>query len=94
MEPVKQELKNKNIVYVYITSPASSLDEWKEIAKTISGEHYYLSHDQFKELGRHYKSGTSVPVYVIYNPNGELIYKSLGFSQVEPLKLALMKALE
>jgi hypothetical protein len=60
----------------------------------ISGEHYYLSSEQFDALAKHYNSGGSVPVYVIYNKEGEGVYQSLGFSAVEPLKAGLLKALK
>ena len=60
----------------------------------ISGEHYYLSPEQFDALARHYNSGGGVPVYAIYNTKGESVFQSLGFSTVEPLKAGLLKALK
>ena len=92
MEPVKQELKDKDIVYLNITYSTSPFDNWKEMVKTIPGEHYYLSPQQFKALGDLYQSGGSIPTYAIYNPKGELVYKCVGFGGVEPLKEGLMKA--
>jgi len=92
MEPVKQELKDKDIVYLNITYSTSPFDDWKEMVETIPGEHYYLSPQQFKALGDLYQSGGSIPTYAIYNPKGELVYKCVGFGGVEPLKEGLMKA--
>lgn len=92
MEPVKQELKDKDIVYLNITYSTSPFDDWKEMVKTIPGEHYYLSPQQFKALGDLYQSGGSIPTYAIYNPKGELVYKCVGFGGIEPLKEGLMKA--
>ena len=62
------------------------------MVKTIPGEHYYLSPQQFKTLGDLYLSGGSIPTYAIYNPKGELVYKCVGFGGIEPLKEGLMKA--
>ena len=94
MQPVKEELKNLDIVYIYVTSSTSPYEKWKEMTVDISGEHYYLSPEQFDALAKHYNSGGSVPVYVIYNKEGEGVYQSLGFSAVEPLKAGLLKALK
>lgn len=94
MKPVKEELRDKNIVYLYITSSTSPYEEWKEMIKTIPGEHYYLSPEQFEALGRLYQSGGGIPVYAIYNSKGELVHNSIGFAIVDPLKTGLMKALE
>ena len=92
MESVKQELKDKDIVYLNITYSTSPFDDWKEMTKTILGEHYYLSPQQFEALGDLYQSGGSIPTYAIYNPKGELVYKCVGFGGIEPLKEGLMKA--
>lgn len=91
---VKEELKDKDIVYIYVTSSTSPYEKWKEMTADISGEHYYLSPEQFDALARHYNSGGGVPVYAIYNTKGESVFQSLGFSTVEPLKAGLLKALK
>lgn len=92
MEPVKQELKDRDIVYLNMTYSTSPFDVWKKMVRDIPGEHYYLSPQQFKALEDLYQSGGSIPAYAIYNPKGELIYKCVGFGGVEPLKEGLMKA--
>ena len=94
MAPVKEELKDKNIVYVYITDASSPFHQWKEMVKDIPGEHYYLSLQQFEALGNLYQSGGAVPTYAIYNSKSELVYQQLGFFDIEPLKAGLLKALE
>ena len=94
MEPVKQELKDKDIVYLYLTYSTSPFDDWKEMVQHISGEHYYLSEEQFDALTHLYQSGGSIPTYAIYDRNGNQTYKAVGFSGVEPLKEGLMKALK
>ena len=67
MEPMKQELKDKDIVYLYITFSTSPFDDWKAMVKNIPGEHYYLSPEQFEALDNLYQSGGAVPTYAIYN---------------------------
>ena len=94
MAPVKEELKDKNIVYLYLTSSTSPFEDWERMVKDIPGEHYYVSNAQFNALHDLYKSEGGVPAYAIYNPKGELVLQQLGFSTVEPLKAGLLKALE
>jgi len=94
MEPVKQELKDKDIVYVYITDATSEFDDWKRMVKNISGEHYYLSPQQFEAVCDQFQTYGDVPAYIIYNPKGEIVHMSVGFESAEPLKEGLLKALK
>ena len=43
MAPIKNDLKDKNIQFVYITSPSSPPTTWQEMIKDIDGDHYYLT---------------------------------------------------
>lgn len=94
MEPMKQELKDKDIVYLYITFSTSPFDDWKAMVKNIPDEHYYLSPEQFEALDNLYQSGGAVPTYAIYNSKGELVFHCVGFVGAEPLKEGLLKALK
>ena len=94
MEPMKQELKDKDIVYLYLTYSTSPFDTWKEMVKNTSGEHYYLSPQQFEALSRLYQSGGAIPTYAIYDRNGNQTYKAIGFSGVEPIREAIVSALK
>lgn len=85
--PVKDELKDKDIVYLYITSATSPFDTWKEMIKDIPGEHYYLSTEQFEALHNLYNTGGGVPAYAIYNANGEVTYQCLGLPRNDAGKL-------
>ena len=94
MEPMKQELKDKDIVYLYLTYSTSPFDTWKEMVKNISGEHYYLSPQQFEALSRLYQSGGAIPTYAIYDKNGNQTFKAVGFSGVEPIRKAIESTLK
>ena len=92
MKPLKEELSDKDIVYIYLTSPTSDYDEWKKYITDISGEHYFLTENQLnaiiKQLG-----GTGYPTYAFYAPNGEKVATLSGFRNVETIREALEKAL-
>ena len=78
MKPLKQELKGKNIQFVYITSPTSPLKIWQEMLKDIDGDHYYLTKEQYKYILDKYESD-GIPTYAIYNTKGEQTFKNVGF---------------
>ena len=78
MKPLKQELKGKNIQFVYITSPTSPLKIWQEMLKDIDGDHYYLTREQYKYILDKYESD-GIPTYAIYNTKGEQTFKNVGF---------------
>lgn len=92
MKPLKQELSEKDIVYVYITSPTSKYDEWKEYVTGISGEHYFLTDEQYRYITKQYEVN-GIPTYIIYNAKGEQTFKQEGFLGIEPIKEALEKVL-
>ena len=91
MKPLKEELSGKDIVYIYLTSPTSDYDKWKEYITDISGEHYFLTEEQldaiFKQL-----EGTGYPTYAIYTLDGEKTFTLSGFN-LEILTEELKKAL-
>jgi thiol-disulfide isomerase/thioredoxin len=92
MKPLKEELRDKNIVYVYLTSTTSKYDEWKKYITDIWGEHYFLTKEQldgiFKQLGKN-----SYPTYAVFSPNGEKVATLTGFRDVEIIREALEKAM-
>ena len=93
MKPLKEELRDKDIVYVYLTSPTSDYEDWKKYIADISGEHYFLTEEQDRYISKQYGC-TGIPFYAIYNSKGEQTYKQQGFSSVEAIKEALEKALD
>ena len=93
MKPWKQELKGKNIQFVYITSPSSPLKTWQEMIKDIDGDHYYLTKEQYNYILNHYES-EGIPTYAIYDAQGNQTFKTIGFSGLDIFKEAVDKALK
>ena len=92
MKPLKEELRDKDIVYIYLTSTTSKYDKWKDYITDISGEHYFLTQEQldgiFQQLNKN-----SYPTYAVFSPNGENVATLAGFYNVEIIREALEKAL-
>ena len=93
MKPWKDELKGKNIQFVYITSPSSPLKTWQEMIKDIDGHHYYLTKEQYNYILEKYES-EGIPTYAIYDKDGNQTFKAIGFSGLDPFKEAIEKALK
>ena len=91
MKPLKEELSDKDIVYVYLTSTTSKYDEWKKYITDISGEHYYLTQEQidavFKQL-----QADGYPTFAIYTSNGNKVTSFSGFRSIEDIREAFGKA--
>ena len=91
MKPLKEELSNKDIVYIYLTSTTSKYDKWKDYITDISGEHYFLTQEQLNAIFKQLE-GTGYPTYAIYTPDGEKTFTLSGFN-LEIIREALEKAL-
>ena len=93
MKPWKQELKGKNIQFVYITSPTSPLATWQEMIKDIDGDHYYLTKEQYNYILEKYES-EGIPTYAIYDTEGNQSFKTIGFSGLDVFKNAVNEVLK
>ena len=92
MAPLKEELKGKDIEFVYITSPSSPYEDWKNMIGDITGNHYYLTKEQYNHLLDLYHSN-GIPTYAIYDASGKQTYTEIGFPGVETIKEEIEKAL-
>lgn len=93
MKPMKEELKDKDIVYVYITGETSPLATWQNMIPDIPGEHFRLTDAQWGYLRDQFEAN-GVPTYLIVNRTGNITYKQTGFPGAEVIKTQLLKALE
>ena len=93
MAPWKKELKDKNIQFVYITSPTSPLGTWQTMIKDIDGDHYYLTKEQYSYILDKYEA-EGIPTYAIYDTEGNQTFKTIGFSGLDIFKNEVEKVLK
>ena len=94
MAPYKEELKDKDIVFVYLTSSSSPFERWMQYTSTVPGEHYYLTEEQDKYLSDKIWDSGGVPKYAIYDKNGNQLYKQVGWGGLEMIQTEIEKALK
>lgn len=93
MIPMKEELKDKDVLYVYITGETSPQGTWENMIPDIHGEHFRVSNAQWAYLMDKYEV-KGVPTYYIIDRKGDTTYKQTGFPGVDEMKKQVEKALE
>ena len=91
--PMKEELKEQDIVYVYLTGETSPLKIWENMIPDIHGEHFRVTDAQWKYLMSEFKI-SGVPTYIIVDRSGNISYKTTGFPGADTMKTELLKALD
>ena len=81
----KGELKDKEVVFVYLTNTSSPRKLWEDKIKTIGSEHYYLNDGQWKYIMEHF-GFEYIPSYLLYNRKGLLINKFSAFPGSDKVK--------
>lgn len=85
MKPLKIELKQKGVIFVYITNRSSPKSLWASTIKTIGGEQYYLDGGEWDSLMEKY-GFEYIPSYLIYDKNGSLKQKITSFPGIENMR--------
>lgn len=93
MLPMKEELKDKEIVYVYLTGETSPLETWQNMITDIHGEHFRVTEAQWKYF-REKLMIKGVPTYILVDREGNTVYRTTGFPGNETMKAELLKAIE
>ena len=81
LKPIKEEMKDKDVVFVYICDESSPIGEWSEMVTEIGGKHYRLNAAQQQQL-QLAKQG--IPQYFIFDREGEKMLDALGYSKELP----------
>jgi thiol-disulfide isomerase/thioredoxin len=81
----KNEFRDKNVVFVYLTNSSSPRKLWEEKIKGIGNEHYYLTDSQWEYIMSHF-GFDAIPSYLLYNKDGVLINKFTTFPENEKVK--------
>ncbi|WP_140485122.1 thioredoxin-like domain-containing protein [Flavobacterium sp. GSA192] len=90
--PLKDEMKDQEVVFLYITNQSSPEKTWNNSIPNIKGEHYRVSEDEWNYLTQKFNI-SGIPHYVLVNKKGEVVNPELGHHSNESLKKILEKQL-
>lgn len=90
MEPLKEELADRSIRFVYVTNESSPSSQWTKQIASLPGLHYRLPDNIWNAIPHL----DGIPQYYIYDKQGNRFYEQTGFDIIEPLKLKINEALE
>ncbi|NCC09835.1 MAG: TlpA family protein disulfide reductase [Bacteroidia bacterium] len=92
IQTLKKELYQQPVVYLYITGETSPEEVWVEMIKTVHGNHYRLTKEQWQELITLYGI-KGIPTYFIITPEGELHYRKTGFPGIDVMRAKLSEVI-
>lgn len=90
IKPLKEEMANENVVFVYISAPSSPKGTYDNMIPTIKGEHYRVSEDEWNILCGMFKI-SGIPHYMLVGKDGKIINPHLPHYGNEQLKALLTK---
>lgn len=91
MAPMKEDLKDEDIIYLYLAGENSPEKTWENMIPNIKGEHFRLTQSQWDYLGKTFKV-SGIPTYLVVDTEGNVTYKQTGFPGVPKMKEELLKA--
>ena len=92
IQPIKEEMKGKDLVFLYLTGETSPLAAFNRTYPTIAGEHYRVSDAQWKYLCNAYEI-QGIPTYMVFDRKGKILDKYTGFPGTDKLKVSINKGL-
>ena len=76
---IKEEFKEKGVVFLYLSAPSSEKKEWERIVRNEKGAHYFIdTEDEWKYILSLF-GFSAIPSYLIYDVNGYLKYHFTGY---------------
>jgi thiol-disulfide isomerase/thioredoxin len=93
MQPLKAELADKDIAYVYVAGENSPLNTWKNMIPDLHGEHFRLSEKQWDYVWKTFHIN-GVPTYFFIDKQGNIRHKQTGYPGASTMKEKLVQLLE
>ena len=92
IDAIKSRLKDKGVVFVYVTNGSSPKELWDKKINSIPGEHYYVNADEWEYLMKNF-GFKYIPSYVIFDSKGAVRHKFTAFPGIETIKIAIEELL-
>ena len=95
MRPVKEDLKGKDVVFVYLTDESSPEADWRRSIGPMTGYHLRMSSSFWNKLPC-FAETKGIPQYLLYDRTGKQVLHQIGFADGAELhfKAEIEKALQ
>nr|WP_321410689.1 thioredoxin-like domain-containing protein [uncultured Carboxylicivirga sp.] len=94
MMPLKDEMQNEDVVFLYITNETSPLSTYESTIPDIKGEHYRITTEEWNILTSKFNI-TGIPHYLLVDKEGKVVNNSMPFDiNNNQLKTLLEEQLE
>jgi thiol-disulfide isomerase/thioredoxin len=93
LKPVKAELADKDIVYVFVAGENSPLEIWNNMIPDLHGEHFRLSGKQWNSFGKTFDI-RGVPTYFFIDREGTIKDKLTGYPGIQKMKEKILQLLD
>ncbi|MES2653058.1 MAG: TlpA disulfide reductase family protein [Bacteroidota bacterium] len=91
--PVKEELKDDNIAFVYITNQTSPIESYENSVPAIKGNHVRLSTSEWNRISVMFDI-LGLPHYLLIGKEGQVIENKVSFDGVDELRKKLLNSLK
>lgn len=71
-EPLKNEIGEDKVAFLYFTGPTSVRKTWEILIQDIAGEHYWLDKAQWSYLWEHFQM-VGLPMYLVIDKQGNIV---------------------
>ncbi|MDR2844287.1 MAG: TlpA family protein disulfide reductase [Candidatus Symbiothrix sp.] len=88
--PLKEEMKAQHVAFVYITGSTSPRADFEARMKSIAGDHYYLTEEEWTYLLQTLDIN-GIPTYRIYDTKGKLQNMFTGYPGTQEMRQLLGK---
>lgn len=92
VDAIKPALKAKGCKFVYVTGETSPRADFDAMYKSIDGDHYYLTNDQYQYLLKQTQA-EGVPHYILLDKAGNILWKNSGYPGNDELQSQVEMAL-
>jgi len=86
---LKEEMKNDDVVFLYITNPTSPEKTYKNVIPDIKGEHYRVNSDQWNYLCSKFKI-SGIPHYMLVDKSGTIVNDALPYLENSAIKAKIL----
>lgn len=90
IKPLKEELKDEDVVFVYITNQSTPEKTWENMIPDIKGEHFRVSDDEWNFLSEKFNI-SGIPHYVLVDKTSQVVKPKMGHYGNEALKQIILE---